>query len=214
MNTNIVSLIAGLVLATTAHSAVLGTYTFDSPTGYGPTANPNLTYSDFSFHGTTSGGVVGGALYAENTGNVVYDTYIQFTVTAENATLDLTQLTFTWSGIDGSSPLDIPGIAIFNTTGVGADVEPGLDSNSAVEYGGFPPGQRTFVFEGNFTGIQGATVRFYLDQSPSGSGANFDNVFLEGDVTPVPEPINVALALFGFTFAGIGIGRRLLKKKA
>ena len=35
-----------------------------------------------------------------------------------------------------------------------------------------------------------------------------DNVVLNGNVTPVPEPVNVALGLFGLCAAGVGVGRR------
>ena len=64
--------------------------------------------------------------------------------------------------------------------------------------------------------FQAAAVefRFYTsDGGENGNSANlrgyFDNVVLNGTVAPVPEPVNVALAVFGLCLAGAGLGRRL-----
>ncbi len=42
----------------------------------------------------------------------------------------------------------------------------------------------------------------------------FDNVVLNGTVTSIPEPINVALGVFGLCLAGVGVGRRYLRKRS
>jgi hypothetical protein len=51
------------------------------------------------------------------------------------------------------------------------------------------------------------------DTDPARHGY-FDNVVLNGTVVPVPEPVNVALAVFGVCLTGIGLGRRLLRSRA
>lgn len=43
---------------------------------------------------------------------------------------------------------------------------------------------------------------------------NFDDVTVSGDISVVPEPVNIALGIFGLTFAGIGLSRKFLKKKS
>ena len=69
------------------------------------------------------------------------------------------------------------------------------------------------AFDSQDTGV---TFRIYLwDNGDNGSAKGFiDNVVLNGTVVPVPEPINVALGVFGLCLAGVGVGRRYLLKRS
>ena len=66
---------------------------------------------------------------------------------------------------------------------------------------------------------QDAAVTFRIYVWDNGEQGNsklgyFDNVVLNGTVVAVPEPVNVALAVFGLCLAGVGVGRRYLLKRA
>ncbi len=51
------------------------------------------------------------------------------------------------------------------------------------------------------------TLRFFDDVGGAGSASTLDSWSLQ--LTAVPEPINVALGVFGVVFAGVAVGRRL-----
>ena len=63
----------------------------------------------------------------------------------------------------------------------------------------------------DLTSANGFTIRLY-GWSTAGNAAdgflNLDNVVVNGDLTPVPEPVNVALALFGVGAVGWTASRR------
>ncbi len=68
---------------------------------------------------------------------------------------------------------------------------------------------------------QASAVTFRMivwdNATPLASGFNFgnmDNVKLSGTVAPVPEPVNVALGVFGFCAVVVGVSRRYLRKRS
>ena len=73
------------------------------------------------------------------------------------------------------------------------------------------------VLQANFTGvtaINGAQNVYLRDTITEATGTtsttDFDNFQLNATVA-IPEPVNVALGLFGLGFAGVILGRRLVK---
>lgn len=56
--------------------------------------------------------------------------------------------------------------------------------------------------------------RIYMWDPNGSSTMYFDNITLNANVVPVPEPINVALGVFGLCAVGFAAGRRYLRKRA
>lgn len=67
--------------------------------------------------------------------------------------------------------------------------------------------------------FQDSAVTFRIYVWDGGDNSTFrygyiDNVVLNGTVVPVPEPVNVALGVFGLCAVGFAAGRRYLRKRA
>jgi len=61
-----------------------------------------------------------------------------------------------------------------------------------------------------------ASVTFTLSDavgSPGKHSLTFSDIQFNGTVTPVPEPVNVALGVFGICAVGVGVGRRVCHRK-
>ena len=86
-----------------------------------------------------------------------------------------------------------------------------------VEIGGHFYGDGTGqTFQHSLSDIAaGGTSAFLIDISsnPDHANVNFDDVNFSATVTPVPEPINYALASFGLIFLGGGAGRFYLARR-
>jgi len=132
--------------------------------------------------------------------------YFQFTVTGlSGATLNLTSLTFDTASSDAARTGHW---AVRSTFDLNTDLGTGTISGT-----GFT-GSSVDLSGAAFQGITAVTFRVYgWDDSPS-PDLLFDNVVLNGTVVPVPEPINVALGVFGLCLAGVGVGRWYLLKRS
>jgi hypothetical protein len=63
----------------------------------------------------------------------------------------------------------------------------------------------------------GITFRLYVWDGTETSNSRygyFDDVVLNGSITPVPEPINVALGFFGVCAGGVALGRRFRRNRS
>jgi hypothetical protein len=133
--------------------------------------------------------------------------YITFQVTASSGhILNLQNLTFAVSGF------------AVNQWAVRSSLD-NYTSNLVVTSTTGTWNQETVSLTGaNFQGLSSITFRIYGWSGNNGHNTDgyIDDVTLNGtDTNPtVPEPVNVALVLFGCTFAGVGAGRKFLKKKA
>jgi len=206
-------LVAGFsVFAAGVAQAALGTYDFAGADPGGDAAVPTLsgmTFGAFSRVNVTFDSKNGTfSSSAWNTGSSI-DTaeYVEFILTPDGShILQLQNITFDNSRSGGGSPGPTSGqVEIF----LGA----GLTSKGSQTFSptsGTAP--VTFDFTDFDTGFaEAVTIRFYGWNSSGAAGLlEFDNVAING-VLAIPEPINVALAVFGLAFCGIKFGRRLFR---
>jgi hypothetical protein len=129
--------------------------------------------------------------------------YLEFTVTSGGNYINASQLTFAFATANTSSTISW-------------ELRSSVD-NYVTQLGTGTTIGTTFTTQtANFSIHQANTVTFrlYFANVSSNPDLLVDNINLFGDtVTPVPEPTNIALVLFGCTFAGVGAGRKFLKKK-
>jgi len=89
----------------------------------------------------------------------------------------------------------------------GSDVATGATAAGAIWYGASV--DLPSAFDNQAAAVE---FRFLVWDNGVNAPTDFgflDNVVLNGSVTPVPEPVNVALGVFGLCVAGAGVGRRL-----
>ena len=197
----------GLVASTPA--ALIGTYTFATPTSV-PTA-ANTTFGVFSRVGPTAeapSGMFGSSAFSQSGLNTAQ--YVQFTVApASGYQVTLSSLAFTYAseaannGGQHGGPDNLQ-MRIFDSSDLGS----ALATSSTLT------GARaltSFAYDpADLSSANGFTIRIY-GWSTSGNSdgfLNLDNVEVNGGLTPVPEPTNVALALFGLLAVGCTAGRR------
>jgi len=128
--------------------------------------------------------------------------YLEFTVTAQNG-MSLTSLTFDFAS-DGNPKVGNTFVrSSLDSFGANLTVTPG----SVTGVGS--AGQTVDLTGGTFDNQGSFTFRFYASKGTSGNyNLSYDNIVLNGTVVPVPEPINVALGVFGLCVASAGVGRR------
>jgi hypothetical protein len=209
-----------------AEAAVLAEYLFNASTGASTDGDANSaanTFSSVNFgQSFANAGFPGNATISIRGDTAMSDTisgtsdYFSFTITP-NATpglgfrLNLTSLTFDFAdSFNGAHRLSY-------------EVRSSVDNFAAAIAGGTgtTTAASTWASEnvnltgGAFTFFDNTAVTFHIlvadDNAATGFGY-LDNVVLNGNVTPVPEPINVALAVFGLSLAGAGVGRRLYSR--
>jgi len=222
----LVSLAALTLFAGNATAAVLGTYDFTGTGTTGDNSAPtaaNVSFGAFSRVGVNAAGVdnqfgssgwtVGG------TPNV--NEYVQFVVTpAAGFSLNVEQLSFqvqrldSLGGLLGAAPTSGQ-VSIFKNSNLGTAVATqtftpaGTLSSVAFDFADFNSGVG-----------QGVTVRFYGWNAAAGifginlGQLNFDSVAFSATVVPVPEPVNVALGVFGAVIGFVSLGGWLRKRKA
>ena len=81
-------------------------------------------------------------------------------------------------------------------------------------YTGLQNQRQTFTFDpADQTSSAGFTVRFYGWSAENAAGTlSFDNVAVDGSLSAVPEPANVALLVFGVGAMGVWTGRRWFRR--
>lgn len=203
-----------------ANAAILANYTFNSRNGTSSDTDATSTAGTFSAVGITSSynnpNFVTGDTIAIRAATSTMPTalntadYYHFTIapttgnrlnlsgtsalTIQYARSSATAWTFSWavrSSLDNYGADIASGSVTTASSWQNASINLGPSFNNqsgTVEY-------RIYVWDGG----QNNTLRYgYLD-----------NVVLNGSVTPVPEPINVALGVFGFCAVVVGVGRRV-----
>jgi len=203
-----------------AQAAVLANYTFNASTGAssvtepgstpGTFGSPTLTpsFNDPNFNGTDTVAIRAASSSIPDARSA--SDYFNFTIapTAGNSlnlsgtaalTFEYSRDTFNFtrqfhwvvqSSVDGFTADLASGVTVAAATWAPASVDlpSGFDlQNTSVEF-------RILVWDdGEFNG---------------GHSGYFDNVVLNGTVVPIPEPINVALGVFGLCVVGASVGRR------
>jgi len=194
-----------LVVSQSAQAAV-GTYDFTGGDASFPTA-PNATFSPFTRANVAGGTVTGWFASGQwnNTGTIDTTEYVQFTLTPNSGYyLSLQNITFDNIIDTGNKGPKNGRVEIFLGTG--------LASMGSLT---FTPSTTSANINFNFADFttlnnEGVTIRFYgWNALNSGNDAqlNFDNVVINGSVNPVPEPVNVALGIFGGVFLVVIAGR-------
>ncbi len=180
------------------------TYLFNTPTDT-PTL-PNASFSSFTRVGlapATQAGAFASSGWSDGTTRDASQ-FVQFTLTpAAGYSLKMDTLSFDlWSKNSAGGP----------TAGM-AEILLAGTVMSSVNYGITATSTSVLFSLGGFSGLdgQGITVRFYGWGSINKNQGelSFDNVRIMGELNPVPEPVNMALAAFGGCVFGIGACRKL-----
>jgi hypothetical protein len=194
------------VASQSAQAGVLtGSYTFPGADPGGDATVPtqaNMTYGGFSRANVSS--VILSDVFASSawsSGGRDTTEYVQFILTpSPGYYLNLQHITFD-SYISAAKAPTSGQVEIFLGTGLTS-----MGSQT------FTPGNTGVNFD--FTDFdtannQAVTIRFYgWGANSSGQGEmNFDNVAVFGNVNPVPEPVNVALGIFGGVFLVVVVAR-------
>jgi hypothetical protein len=203
-----------------AEAAVLANYDFNTGDGVSTVTEPGSTPGTFATVGFPSStgffapplSAGGGAIFGTANDMVLTPAtaYFTFTITPNaGQQLFMGGSALTFDTVRAASLSVFNWVLRSSVDGFVTDFASGTTPNVSV----LNPQTVTLPSDFNF---QAAAVefRFYTsDGGENGNSANlrgyFDNVVLNGTVAPVPEPVNVALAVFGLCLAGAGFGRRL-----
>jgi hypothetical protein len=201
--------LVSLGFALTSQAVLLGTYNFATSESDVPTA-ANMTFNAFSSANLTTSPLAAAFRRTDwNTGNAIDTTeYVQFSVKPTVAYI-LSISDISWSS--ASSKTTGPNAGELRIWLGTPDATPDYTTT-------WTPTRNSTVnpsFTGiNLTGTYGQEVffRYYAWGAKAGGTLSFDNVAVGGTLAPVPEPVNIALAVFGFCAVGVGVGRRYLAK--
>ncbi len=198
-------------------SAALASYTFETESSVPTVAN--LTFGQFTrvnlgLDSTPVTGEFGSSAWTTG-GSINTAEYVSFTVqpAADH------QFTFTDLALDtissqkkgganhgGATRLDIRIFSLDGLTQLAAFGMQSLPANDVSVH-------KTWDFS-DLTTSSGFSVRIYGWKAEDSIGSlSFDNIDINGSVTPVPEPANVALGIFGAGAIGVTLGRRVLKTR-
>jgi len=145
-------------------------------------------------------------------GNVqkVDGTVLTFTLNTSGATFVFSSLTFDYNRADSTkSPNTITwsyttsggasgNLGTSTMTGTGLKTDGSVNLSTVT----LPPGQ-TFTLTGTLSGGTG---------TGNPGDVSFDNFAFNAGVTPIPEPIHLAMGIFGLIFVGTGAGRFYLAR--
>lgn len=219
-----VALVALTLFVGNARAAVLGTYDFTGTGTTGDNAAPtaaNVTFGSFTRVGVNSASAADqfGSAGWTTGGTLNINEYVQFVVTpVAGFSLNVEQVAFqvqrldSFGGLFGAAPTSGQ-VSIFKNS----------DLVNAVATQAFTPSTTlssvTFNFADFNSGVgQGVTVRFYGWNAAGGifginlGQLNFGSVAFSATV--VPEPVNVALGVFGTVIGFASLGGWLRKRKA
>ncbi len=220
----LVALVALTLFAGNARAAVLGAYDFTGTGNTGDNSAPtagNVTFGSFTRAGVNAASVDNqfGSSGWTTGGTLNINEYVQFVVTpAAGFSLNVEQLSFqvqrldSLGGLLGAAPTSGQ-VSIFKNSDLG----------TAMATQTFTPSTTlssvTFDFGDFNSGVdQGITVRFYGWNAAGGifglnfGQLNFDSVAFSATV--VPEPVNVALGMFGAVIGFVSLGGWLRERKA
>jgi len=197
--------------------AAIARFTFGTtttPTYSATSQDPNVqgtSVIDFSASGVPSGSgydistgnFVPSFKFAAGNGSQNLADYISFTVVAASGyKLNLTTLTFDAGGQDSNGHWAVSsGVA-----GYGVNIGTG-DAGDAT----FVP-QSVDLSGAAYQNLTSITFHLY-DWNTTGTQSDwYDNITLNGSLVAVPEPVNVALGVFGLCAVAIGAGRRVCRR--
>ena len=204
-----------ILLSSFSARAALASYTFATEASVPSVANLNFgqfTRANLSADSTPTSGEFGASAWT--TGNLI-DTgeYISFTIqVAANHQFTFTDLDFDIvssqkkGGVNHGGPtrLDVRIFSLDGTTQLVAWGTQNLAANDTSAH-------KTWNFS-DLTTSSGFSVRIYGWKAEDSVGSlSIDNFDVNGSViSPVPEPVNVALGLFALIGLGVTVGRRAL----
>ncbi len=220
----LVALASLTLFAGNARAAVLGTYDFDGTGNTGDNSAPtaaNVTFGSFSRAGVNAPGVndqFGSSGWTIG-GTRDVNEYVQFVVTpAAGFSLNVEQMSFQVQRLDS-----VGGLLGAAPTSGQVSIFKNSDLVNAMATQTFTPSTTLSSVAFNFTDFnsgvgQGVTVRFYGWNATAGIfGLNFGQLNFDSlafSATVVPEPVNVALGVFGAVIGFASLGGWLRKRKA
>jgi hypothetical protein len=175
------------------------------------TANKPGLFSAATVTGTSVAiggqGAAGGSFITESSGGALV---IQLTPSASSGTVSLVSLSFHYNNATTST-------ITWTISGGNGGSEPAqttLDQTELPDSGINWSRRETTVDLSSINGFTSSQPLTLIGTLSSGSGiVGFDTIKLSAVIDPVPEPINYALAGFGFIFVGAGAGRFYLARK-
>src|SRR5882724_93144 len=217
-----------LVLGVLEAEAALATFKFtvtnpgqNSPWNTGTTTDPNASTTGFTLGPGVLGNTgnnrfnanswsIGTTLASALSGNDYFGFVLSvnsgFAADLNNAVINLTLQT-SWTGTTGTGPKNY---AVFSSIG-GFTEGNELQQGTVAGIQSFTP---TFGSSGNDNATGNIEFRIYGWNATSTVGTMSDNALsLGGTIAAVPEPVNVALGVFGIGFVGVAGGRWLLKRR-
>jgi hypothetical protein len=186
---------------TTAATGPLTSYaasSFDS----GIVATPGLSTSGGVAVPSVTGGVLTYSYNGNNVGNLNNCAFVLSLTASSLADYSGLSVAFTDSGNGALTSLTGQWSYRFGTTGGFTTI--GSSFNL------IPVGTKTTTLTGiTISAGQTLQLQFVMSAAAGGNNGqlNFDNLDINGTVTPVPEPVHYALACFGLIFVTTGVGR-------
>ena len=189
-----------------AQGALVATYTFDSPSDTPPSVN-GVTFGPFATGpGVTQTAVAGefaGTGWAKGARD--NDDYFQFLITPSSANGAFTLSEIIWDATVGSAgPLSLQVELSYGT-----DIITTLQSSIYTLTQGTTSADLS-LDPTDFSTLDPINVKFFAWDAANASANNvlsFDNVRIDG-LAPVPEPVGVALGVFGVVVGFVSIRRR------
>jgi len=136
-----------------------------------------------------------------NSFNINNNDYISFVVTASSGwVLNLNGGSMTFDFASGANNKAVNWAVRSSVDSYGADIATGSTTSTTFSQG-------TASLTTSYDNLSTITFRIY-GWTPDNQDLLFDNIILNG-VVAVPEPVNVALAVFGLSVVGAGVGRRI-----
>lgn len=211
----LLSVVVFSFLVSVAPAALLGTYNFTGGESSVPTA-AGMTFGAFSRANVTGAAVSGEFSSSAWTITTSLDPaeYVQFTLTPASGTFTFSSLSFL---IDSHKANGVGNDGGPNNVEIRLFASGNLSTVLASQtYSGVQDSRQTLAFDpADQTSSAGFTVRLYGWNAENAAGTlSFDDVAVDGSLSAVPEPVNLALLAFGLGIAGVGAGRRWFNQRA
>lgn len=209
-----------------ANAAVLANYNFNSSNGNSSDTDPDSTASAFTATGLTTsyldpnfvaGDTIAVRATTASMASTISTDYYSFTITptaGNRLSLSGTAaLTFQYARNTGFGGAEFSWAVRSSLDGFTANIATGATTGSGTWFNASVNLGAGFDFEDGTA----VTFRIYVADGTANSATAYgylDNVVLNGTVSVIPEPVNVALGVFGLCAVGFAAGRRYLRKRA
>jgi len=200
----------GMAISSQGAVSWSGTYTFGTANNNVPAANNGVSFGAFTPTGVTEDTWNSGtARYGASGWGTTFGNYVSFVLTPSPAIsgYTLNSLSFTVAPITKMGTTGAGQWAIYSGATLDASGTFNLPANGSTA-------TITPTVSVNFNSSP-LTIRFYGIAINNGADSDlaFDNVTV-GGVSPVPEPVNVALGIFGGVFlVGLGVRSRPVRNR-